>query len=191
MINEKQIPKRIRQMRLERNMTQKELADAVGVTKGYISRIENGETAPPVGTLIALAQGLSVEFNAFFDVEDPEVYVTVTRKNERPSVARDRMISADYEHLALNFPNRAFESYIIKTADTGKRSQVNQHKGQELLYVLKGKVEFNVNGQSHILEEGDAIHFNSSYPHYGSCLSEGGAELIGVVYKGSDTENKE
>jgi len=42
-------------------------------------------------------------------------------------------------------------------------------------------VAFSINGQSHVLEKGDAIHFNSSYPHYGGCLSEGGAELIGVV----------
>jgi len=191
MIKEKQIPKRIRQMRLDRNLTQKTLADASGVTKGYISRIENGDSAPPVGTLMALAQGLKVEFSAFFDAEDPEVYVAVTRKNERPSVARDRMIAADYEHLALNFPNRAFESYAIKVPGPGKKSEVNQHKGQELIFVLKGKIEFSVNGKTHILEEGDAIHFNSSYPHYGSCLAEGGAELIGVVYKGSDTENNE
>ena len=145
----------------------------------------------PVVKMMTWAQGLAVEFNTFFDVEDSEVYVTVTRKNERHSVAHYRMIAAEYEHLALNFANRAFESYIIKTADTGMRSQVNQHKGQELIYVLKGKVEFNVNGQSHVLEEGDAIHFNSSYPHYGSCLSEKGAELIGIAYKGSDTESKE
>ena len=65
-INESLIPKRIRRLRLERNMTQKALAEAVGVTKGYISRMENIDTAPPVGTLIALAQAIGVEIDAFF-----------------------------------------------------------------------------------------------------------------------------
>jgi transcriptional regulator with XRE-family HTH domain len=188
MIKEKQIPKRIRQLRLERDLTQKALADAIGVTKGYISRIENGDSAPPVGTLMALAEGLNVEFSAFFEAEDPEVYVTVTRKNERPSVARDRMVAAEYEHLALNFPNRAFESYVIKASGPGKRSTVTQHKGQEMVYVLKGKIEFSVNGKTYLLDEGDAIHFNSSYPHSGLCLSEEGAELLGIVYKGTEDE---
>jgi transcriptional regulator with XRE-family HTH domain len=150
MVSEEMVPKRIRQMRLERNLSQKALADAVGVTKAYISRMENANTSPPVGTLIALARALGVEFNAFFEKEDPEVYVTVTKRGERPVVARDKKAVAQYEHLALNFPNRAFESYVIKSSGARKMSQPNQHKGQELIYVLKRKGgNDNVNGQSH------------------------------------------
>ena len=44
----------------------------------------------------------------------------------------------------------------------------------------------NVNGNTYILEEGDSIHFNSSYPHNGSCLSKDGAELIGIIYNEPD-----
>jgi transcriptional regulator with XRE-family HTH domain len=186
MVSEEVVPKRIRQMRLERNLSQKALADTAGVTKAYISRIENASTAPPVGTLIALARALGVEFNAFFETEDPEVYVTVTRRNERPVVARDKQASGAYEHLALNFPNRAFESYVISVPGAGKASQPNQHKGQELIYVLRGRLEFSINGQSYILEEGDSIHFNSSYLHYGSSLSKDGAEVIGIIYNPSE-----
>ena len=164
-INESLIPKRIRRLRLERNLTQKNLAEAIGVTKGYISRMENTETAPPVGTLIALAQALGVEINAFFQAEDPEVYVSLTRKNERPAVARDYMVGGTYKHLALNFPNRAFESYIVSAPGPTEKSQIVQHKGQEMLFVLRGRIEFSVNGDDFLMEEGDSIHFNASYPH--------------------------
>ena len=181
-INESLIPKRMRRLRLERSLTQKALAEAIGVTKGYISRMENADAAPPVGKLIALAQALGVELNAFFEAEDPEVYLSVTRKKERPSVARDHMAGATYEHLALNFPNRAFESYIIKTIGPSEKSQLNQHKGQELIFVLKGKIEFSINGNDFILDEGDSVHFNASYPHYGTCIAEEGAEIIGIIY---------
>ena len=181
-INESLIPKRMRRLRLERSLTQKALAEAIGVTKGYISRMENADAAPPVGKLIALAQALGVELNAFFEAEDPEVYLSVTRKKERPSMARDHMAGATYEHLALNFPNRAFESYIIKTIGPSEKSQLNQHKGQELIFVLKGKIEFSINGNDFILEEGDSVHFNASYPHYGTCISDEGAEIIGIIY---------
>lgn len=189
-IKEEMIPKRIKKMRLERNMTQKELADSVGVSKSYISRIENADTAPPVGTMIALAQALDVAFNAFFEAEDPEAYLTITRKAQRPAVARDNMASSKYEHLALNYPNRAFEPYIIKSPGSNQHSQPNQHKGEELLFVLKGRVEFNVNDQAYILEEGDSIYFNASYPHYGTCLSDTGCELIGIIYNVSTTGGK-
>ena len=181
-INESLIPKRIRQLRLERDLTQKSLADAIGVTKGYISRMENADSAPPVGTLIALAQALGVELNAFFKAEDPEVYVSVTRKKERQSVARDHMAGATYEHLALNFPNRTFETYIIKTPGPSEYTQISQHKGQEMIFLLRGKIEFSINGNDFILEEGDSVHFNASYPHHGTCISDNGAEAIGIIY---------
>lgn len=181
-INESLIPKRMRRLRLERSLTQKALAEAIGVTKGYISRMENADAAPPVGKLIALAQALGVELNAFFEAEDPEVYLSVTRKKERPSVARDHMAGSTYEHLALNYPKRAFESYVIKTPGPSERSQLNQHKGQELIFVLKGKIDFSINGDDFILEEGDSIHFNASYPHNGACISDEGTEIISIVY---------
>ena len=184
-ISEEQIPKRIRKMRLERNMTQKDLAEAIGVTKGYISRIENSDTAPPVGKLLALAQAMHVEVDAFFGVENPEVYLTVTRSDKRPVVASDRHSLAKYEHLALNFPNRAFEAYVIKAPKNSKVSQHMQHKGQELLYVLKGSFVFNVGGTSYDLKEGDALYFDSSYPHFGNNLSGEEIELLIVVYSGS------
>ena len=181
-INESLIPKRIRQLRLERDLTQKNLADAIGVTKGYISRMENADSAPPVGTLIALAQALGVELNSFFKAEDPEIYVSVTRKRERPTVARDHMAGATFEHLALNFPERAFESYVIKVPGPSENTQISQHKGQEMIFVLKGKVEFSINGNNFILEEGDSAHFNASYPHTGASISDDGAEIIGIIY---------
>lgn len=189
-IKEEMVPKRIKKMRIERNMTQKELADLVGVSKSYISRIEHADTAPPVGTMIALAQALNVDFNAFFETEDPTAYLSITRKNKRPAVARDNMASFKYEHLALNYPNRAFEPYVIKDLIYNQPSQPNQHKGEELLFVLKGKIEFNVNNQPYILEEGDSIYFNASYPHHGRCFSESGCELIGIIYNGSKTDEK-
>ena len=180
MIKEEMIPMRIRTFRLACKMTQRELADAVGVTKGYISKIENGASAPPVGTLIAFAQAMDVEMNAFFEAEDPEVYVAITRKNLRPAVASDGR--SKYEHLALNFPKRAFESHIIKAPGHSKTSRPHKHKGQELLYILKGKVEFTINGRPYILEEGDSIHFNADYVHFGTCISREGAELIGIIF---------
>lgn len=189
LIKEEFIPKRIRQMRLERNMTQQELADAIGVTKGYISRIENGNSAPPVGRLIELAQVLGIEMNAFFQAEDPEVYVSVTRSDERPTIARDGLIAAEYEHLAMGFPNRAFEGYIMKVDCSSDLSELNQHKGQELIFVLRGQIELVVNENNYVLGTGDAIQFNSSYPHQGACISEEGAELFCIIY--SEGKEKE
>lgn len=186
MIDEKQVPKKIRQMRLDRNMTQQDLADAAGLTKGYISRMENGSSAPPVGTLISLAQAMQVRFNDFFEADSQEAVVTVTRKEERPTVGSDNRAPLIYRHLAMGFPNRAFESYMVEFPPKSEMSMPHQHKGQELVLVLKGEIEFEVDDRCILLKEGDAMQFNSSYRHNGKCLSDQKAEVLCIIWEGKN-----
>ena len=58
--------KMIEQARKEANMTQVELAEKLGSTKSYISRVENEYTEPKVSTFyrIAAALGYSIEFQS-------------------------------------------------------------------------------------------------------------------------------
>ena len=41
---------RLTRLRSQRGLTQEQLAEAVGVTKGYVSKIENARSVPPIGT---------------------------------------------------------------------------------------------------------------------------------------------
>ncbi len=187
MINEKDVPKKIRQMRLDRHMTQQDLADAAGLTKGYISRLENAESAPPVGTLIALAQAMDVQFNDFFQGEPEEAIVTITRKDERPAVSRDPQGPCLFEHLAMGFPKRAFESYYVEVSPQNETHLLNKHKGQEFVFVLRGIMEFTVDKKKFTLYPGDAMHFNCSYPHSGRCISEEKSEVLCIIWDGKHT----
>lgn len=58
------LDKRIRQLRLERGINQKELGDAVGVSKQSVSNWENGNIMPSVDLLIRLANvfGVSTDY---------------------------------------------------------------------------------------------------------------------------------
>jgi transcriptional regulator with XRE-family HTH domain len=51
---------RIRERRLQLDMTQQELGAAVGCTKGMISQIERGKALPPIDTLLRIARELDV-----------------------------------------------------------------------------------------------------------------------------------
>jgi len=47
--------------RIERNMTQAELAEKTGIRQSNISRIENGTSSPTIATLSRIAAGLGKE----------------------------------------------------------------------------------------------------------------------------------
>ncbi len=63
---EREYVKAIIAARLERNLTQKELAERTGLRQSNISRIENGNCSPTVATLQQIAAGvgktLHIEF---------------------------------------------------------------------------------------------------------------------------------
>ncbi len=52
--------------RNEMNLTQKELADKIGMRQSNISRIERGASSPNVDTLKAIAKGLGKELHIEF-----------------------------------------------------------------------------------------------------------------------------
>lgn len=69
---------KIKQLRLENNLTQKELADKVFVTAQAVSRWEKNEVEPSFATLTELAKIFDVEINEFFDGHETPV------KNDTP-----------------------------------------------------------------------------------------------------------
>lgn len=81
----------IRDLRRSRNMTQRQLADLVGTTQAYISKVESGRINPESATLYAIAAALDCEIvfvprKALVQVSD---IVSSRLDSERhPTVAR-------------------------------------------------------------------------------------------------------
>ena len=72
-----EIGKRLKRLRLEKGLTQKELAAAVrgGLDYTYIGKIERGEQLPSLKILIKISEALSVPVNYFFlDEASPAMY---------------------------------------------------------------------------------------------------------------------
>src|SRR5580704_13535173 len=62
-----QISNKIKEKRKGANITIQELADKAGVTKGFISQIENNRTVPSLTVLLSIIRSLDVDLNVFFD----------------------------------------------------------------------------------------------------------------------------
>lgn len=66
---------KIKRLRLQKNLTQEELADRCEVTKGYISQLENELTSPSITTLEDILNALGTTFADFFKDEKEEKVV--------------------------------------------------------------------------------------------------------------------
>ena len=69
--NVMEIGNKIKQLRLQCDLTQEELANRCELTKGYISQLENELTSPSIATLMDILSALGTNLKDFFS-EEPE-----------------------------------------------------------------------------------------------------------------------
>ena len=184
MIDEKQIAKNIKQLRLSKKMSLEELAKLSGLTRGYVSKIENSGKAPPFSTLIKIAHALDEDISLLLavDSEVPEdLRLCVVRSNEgKEVVSRGTLYGYHYEALAHRKMGKNMEPYIITAAFDEKG--IFSHEGEEFLYVLEGIHEFIYDDKKYILKKGDSVYFDSIVPHSGRSLGKKVSKLLAVMY---------
>lgn len=56
----KKLGTNLKTLRANKNITQSQLADLIGVDKSFVSNIENGKTNPTLSTITSLAKVLGV-----------------------------------------------------------------------------------------------------------------------------------
>ncbi|WP_421590756.1 helix-turn-helix domain-containing protein [Shinella sp. M27] len=69
MISAKEIGANVKELRRVKNMTQADLADAIGRTTDAISQIERGVNVPSLETLLSLSRGLAVPIETMLGID--------------------------------------------------------------------------------------------------------------------------
>jgi transcriptional regulator with XRE-family HTH domain len=163
------IGQRIRALRTQRDVTLDQLAKEVRLTKGQLSRIENGLVSSPVSTLTRIAAALGVGPGAFFETQagSPRALL-VKAEGRKVIVGRGSKIGHSYEALAHGVPfAKDFEPYLMtieeKKIDPAKNSF--RHPGHELLFMLEGAMDYRHDTQVYHLEPGDSLFFDGTIEH--------------------------
>ncbi|THB80593.1 MAG: helix-turn-helix domain-containing protein [Desulfobacteraceae bacterium] len=163
---------KIRNLRKQRAMTLQEVSDATGLSKPLLSQVENNIAAPPIATLIKISTALGVKISHFFREQNHENRVVVVKKDQRYGIKKlshhnkEMGIGYRYESLAYPMVGKQMEPFIAEIEPRKEQEMLyNDHKGEEFLHVMEGTVEFKSSDQTHTLEMGDSIYFDSSIPH--------------------------
>ena len=76
-----------------------------------------------------------------------------------------------YEALANPYPNKLMEPFILYPSENITQNTF-KHDGEEVLFILQGKLNFKYGDREILLEEGDAIYFDSGVPHTGEAVGD-------------------
>ena len=182
---ELQIGRRIHAIRIDRDVTLEQLASEVRLTKGQLSKIENGKVSSPVSTLIRIATALSVETGSFFQETQAQARAVLVRRKERKSiVGRGSKIGHSYESLAFGLPfEKAFEPYLMRIDEKEINPAKNsfRHPGHEFLFMLKGKMDYRHGKEVHHLEPGDSLFFDATIEHGPNAVYGPPVEFLSII----------
>jgi len=143
-------------------MTVQQLAHASGLSKGFISQVENERTSPSLATLRDLARALETSV-AYLVVEEEQVpYVVRADKRPRVNVGAD---TSQVEVLSAQ-PKRNLELLLAELpAGVAAGENRHYHHAEECLLCLEGQVRVSCGEHELILETGDSCHYDGRLPH--------------------------
>jgi transcriptional regulator with XRE-family HTH domain len=170
----------LKALRAARGMTLDQLAGATGLTKSYLSKIQNSHKLPPIATLSRIAQALGTGIGSFFgDILKQGEGVSVVRKSERlPVVRGGTAFGYDYVSLAHDRLVKRMEPFVFTFPSKIDRHVFFDHGGEEFVFILSGKVIFQVGDERWALVKGDSIYFDAAIPHRGWSVGRDATALV-------------
>lgn len=171
---------RVRRLRKEKNLSLRELSRLSGVSATQISDIERNRTAPTVPTLMKITGALGMDTSIFFEAEKTK-RVSIVRKDERQEII-DRKNQVYIESLTTGISDSRLKVILAHPPPGAENIRGGyKHPGEELIYVIKGRIRVMLDGVCYELCEGDSIHFRGELRHTIKNLSDQEAELLVVI----------
>lgn len=180
-----QIGNKIKEVRKAKGITVQALADRAEVSKGLISQIENNRAIPSLPVLMKVILSLQINLPDFFEElrsvtgEQP---VLIVRQSEYRSIQKEADKGFDYKRiLTRTIAGGSTDIVLLELKKGASRKQLVHTEAYEYKYIIRGSLNYEIEGKDYLLEEGDSIFFDGRLGHK---LSNPGKTdtLILVIY---------
>jgi transcriptional regulator with XRE-family HTH domain len=181
----------IRELRLKDNLTIAEVAAQAGISRGMVSKIENGQVSTSLETLSKIAQALGVSLaHLFRHYNMPSGGAQLVKDGEGMEVVRRGTRRGHTYHLLAydQGPKKSFEPFLITMDDASEVFPTFEHPGTEFIHMLKGRIEYRHGQHTYMLEPGDSLTFRGDIPHGPERLLELPINFLSVIIYGGQGE---
>jgi DNA-binding transcriptional MerR regulator/uncharacterized RmlC-like cupin family protein len=149
----------LRQLRARRKLSLAHVAQAVGISVGFLSALERSQMSGSVGTLRKLARFYKTNILDFFDANG-------TSSRQVRAAQRKILEAGDGVRMELlAWGNTVMEPHLFRIAPNAGSGEPYTHEGEEFIFVLRGDLLITVGGEEYHLKAGDSFYFESSTPH--------------------------
>ncbi|MDO9084873.1 MAG: XRE family transcriptional regulator [Anaerolineaceae bacterium] len=184
--DDNELGKRVRELRVGRGLTIRELATKSSISVNTLSLIENGKTSPSVNTLRQIASALHYSITKFFENPKEEQDVIFTKANNRPYTTLQH---ATLEFLCPDLAGNMLDVVVISIPPYSTSGRIPiVHLGYELVYCLQGKILYSVEDDHYLLEKGDSLAFKAVKSHQWQNLDQETSQYLLVMATPSDDD---
>jgi transcriptional regulator with XRE-family HTH domain len=158
----------IRALRRERGLSLRDLSRMSGLSTGFLSMVERGQSSLALTSLNNVAKALDVDLVELFPQgrkvrkSHPLPHVSRAEEDGQVSIASSQRV---YKVLSPRAPDLILEPLLVTVQPGSEMEEPYAHDGEEFAYVLEGEIMFIVEGVEYRLGPGDSIHVLSTVPH--------------------------
>ena len=157
-----EIGDKIKRLRLQRGLTQEELAARTELSKGFISQLERDLTSPSIATLMDILEALGTDVSDFFrDTGDEKV---VYGREDMFEKEQDDGVVIRW--LVTNAQKNALEPILVTLPAGISTVADDPHEGEEVGYVLSGSVTLYLGEKKYRIHRGDSFCFRPTAVHF-------------------------
>lgn len=178
----KSIANRLRGLREVLELSAQEVAESCHLRVEEYMALESGESDISVNVLQTIARRYGISLDVLMFGEEPKMNAYfITRAGAGVSVERRKAYK--YEALASGFRDRKADPFIVtvEPAPADAPMHLNSHEGQEMNYVLEGRLLLSLNGKELVLNVGDSLYFDSSLPHGMKALDGRTVRFLAII----------
>jgi transcriptional regulator with XRE-family HTH domain len=172
----------LREARHRRGETLEAVAARADLSAAFLSRLERGEASTSISNLARLAAVLEAPLDALFAPMEPAPAQSghiLRRGRDAGGFEND---AYRYKPLAGGLPHQAISVFELHyPPGRGEELGYYDHEGEEVLYVLEGRIDFMLAGKRLRLEPGDCLQFDARQPHYARNPGKAPARLLMIV----------
>ncbi len=171
------IGQKIKVLRLRSDLTQEELANRAGLTKGFISQLENEQSSIQIDSLADLLEALGVSLSEFF--ADGDKTKVVFAPSERAAV--DSNGASVFEMLIPGSTHNLMDPIFLQLLPGESLQEGDPHEGEQFGYVLKGTATLALDGVQYKVPNKHCFYFKADQKHQILNMSSGAVSLLWVT----------
>lgn len=170
------IGKKLKELRLQNELTLGDLASRSELTKGFLSQVERNLTTPSIATLADIVEALGSNLSEFFH-EEEEKQIVFSKQDFFVDEQEDYTI----EWIVPNAQKNEMEPIILTLHPRKKSHVLSAYQGQEFGYVLKGSVTIVQGGKKYKVKAHETFYMDGSKSHYLYNHGTGDAKILWIT----------